>query len=204
MVYSSIAIAYQVAPIREQQAYDGQRIRLVTHLASARIPLQIGIGFGDVVVPAPVAVDYPTLLDFPAPHLRTYPKETVVAEKTQALVALGMANSRMKDFYDLWFLANTFTFAGEPLTDALRATFARRKTPVPAERPTGLTEAFYNHPPKQQQWRAFLSRNEIDLSATIFAQVIDRLSRFLMPPLDAARGVDPFSATWVRDMWHNE
>lgn len=193
----------QITPIRELQEYDGQRVKLTAHLANARIPLQIDIGFGDAVTPAPVTVEYPTLLDFPAPQLRIYPKETVVAEKTQALVALGMANSRMKDFYDLWFLANKFSFAGEPLADAMSATFARRRTPIPADQPLGLTETFYHHLQKQQQWRAFLSRNEIELDENSFADIIDELRKFLMPPLVAARNQTHFVATWTDRSWRD-
>lgn len=196
------ADSVQVMEIREQQEYDGQRVRLVAHLGNARIPLQIDIGFGDAVSPGSIVVQYPTLLDFPAPRLRAYPKETVVAEKVQAMVALGMANSRMKDFYDLWVMARTFSFAGELLVKALRATFARRRTPIPTQPPTALTSAFAHHQQKRRQWQAFLSRNGIDLGDVTFAQVVDKLSRFLMPPLSAARTLSPFPAMWVVDDWH--
>ena len=111
--------------IREDQVYEGVRIRLVARLAGATIPLQIDIGFGDVVTPAPTEVEYPTILDFPPPRLQAYPRETVIAEKLQAMVTLGIANSRMKDFYDVWVLAQSFAFEGDLLCRAIQATFAR-------------------------------------------------------------------------------
>ena len=106
----------EAAPIREEVEYGGVRVRTTAAIAGARIPIQVDIGFGDAVTPAPVEIDYPTLLDAPAPHLRAYPIETVVAEKFEALVALGMANSRLKDFYDLWLIAQTFEFRRSSLS----------------------------------------------------------------------------------------
>lgn len=191
----------QVTSIREQQEYDGLRVHLMAHLAGANIPLQVDIGFGDVVIPPPSVVDYPTLLDFPAPRLRAYPKETVVAEKTQALVALGIANSRMKDFYDLWFLASSFPFEGQLLADALAATFSRRKTEIPESPPIGLTEHFYGHSQKQQQWKAFLSRSEIDVGALTFGQIVETLRLFLLPALTSARSDEKLSAVWENGSW---
>lgn len=124
--------------IKEDQEYEGVRVECVARLGQARIDLQVDVGFGDAVTPGPVTVQYPGLLDLPAPELAAYPRETVVAEKFQAMVMLGIANSRMKDFFDLWVLARSFTFAGPVLAAAIRATFARRKTPGacrPAPRP---------------------------------------------------------------------
>ena len=102
--------ALEAAPIREEVEYGGVRVRTTATIAGARIPIQVDIGFGDAITPAPVEIDYPTLLDAPAPHLRAYPVETVVAEKFEAMVTLGMANSRLKDFYDLWLISQTFEF----------------------------------------------------------------------------------------------
>src|SRR5262249_34968413 len=104
--------------IREDQQYEGVRVALLARLDNARVPLQIDVGFGDAVTPGVVEVTYPTLLELPVPAVRAYPRETVVAEKFQALVQLGMANSRMKDFYDLWTLSRQFTFAGPVLAEA--------------------------------------------------------------------------------------
>lgn len=120
--------ALTAAPIREEAEYGGVRVRTTATIAGARIPIQVDIGFGDAVTPAPVDIDYPALLDAPAPHLRAYPVETVVAEKFEALVTLGIANSRLKDFYDLWLIAQTFEFRQFALVEAVRATFERRGT----------------------------------------------------------------------------
>lgn len=138
--------------IREDQEYRGVRVRLTAHLAGARIPLQVDVAFGDVVTPAPEPLEYPTMLDLPAPRLRAYPPEPVVAEKFQAMVALGMANSRMKDFYDVWALAERMRFEGRRLRRALEATFRRRRTPVPADAPVALTAEFHDDGSKRVQW----------------------------------------------------
>jgi hypothetical protein len=119
------------APIREEQEYNGQRIKLTAYLGKARIPMQVDVGFGDVVTPKAKKVAYPTLLDFPAPKITACPRETVIAEKFQAMVMLGIANSRMKDFYDVYVLARDFSFDGAVLRRAVVATFDRRKTGIP-------------------------------------------------------------------------
>ena len=130
--------------IKEDQEYEGLRLTLDCRLENARIPIQIDIGFGDVVTPATSELSYPVLLDFPAPILAVYSRESVVAEKFQAMVMLGIANSRMKDFYDLWVLARQFEFQGPMLCQAIRATFERRRTSVPAEVPLALSAEFSN------------------------------------------------------------
>ena len=127
--------------IRDGQAYGGVRVRLVADHDGARIAVQVDFGFGDAVTPGVVEAEFPTLLDFPAPRLRTYPRETVVAEKFEAVVRLGIANTRMKDFYDLWAMGTTFEFSGESLTAALAATFQRRGTALPLEPPFRRGEA---------------------------------------------------------------
>jgi len=121
------------AVMREDELYEGCRLNLTASLGAARVPLQIDIGFGDAVTPDAAEGDYPTLLSFPAPHLRLYPRETVVAEKFEAMVSLGMANSRLKDFFDVWLLSEHFPFDGPTLCCALAATFTRRGTSVPAD-----------------------------------------------------------------------
>lgn len=129
--------------IKEDQEYEGVRIELMALLGVARIPIQIDIGFGDALANRPQELSkFPTILDLPAPRVRTYPRETVVAEKFQAMVMLGIANSRMKDFYDLWFLSQKFEFEGEALSLAIKATFERRQTSVPHVPPLALTPEF--------------------------------------------------------------
>ena len=125
------------------------------------------------------------MLDQPAPNLKAYPYETVIAEKFQAMVALGLANSRLKDFYDIWILAQTHDFKDDRLAQAIAATFARRKTEVPTERPDGLTAAFANDPSKQQQWAAFVE--EVTINPGTLADVVEGLAVFLMPHAAAAK-----------------
>lgn len=180
--------------IKEEDEYQGIRIRGEARLGAARIPLQIDIGFGDAVTPAPVEIDYPTLLEFPAPVLRAYNRETVVAEKFQAMVVLGMANSRMKDFFDLWSLARQFSFEGPLLAEALRATFARRQTEFPDGPPLALSAEFADDATKQTQWRAFLRNSE--LTAVELVEVVQSLREFLAPPAEALRMGIPFAMNW--------
>ena len=173
------AAGIQAAPIRAETEYGGVRIRVGTTIAGARIPIQVDVGFGDAVTPAPVEIDYPVMLDAPAPHLRAYPVQTVVAEKFEALVTLGMANSRLKDFYDLWFIAWTFEFRQSVLVEATRRTFERRGTPLPVDVPVGLTDEFAME--RVAQWRAFLGRERMAAAPEAFAAVISDLRTFLMP-----------------------
>ena len=169
----------QAAPIREEAEYGGVRVRTTATIDGARIPIQVDVGFGDAVTPAPVEIDYPTLLDNPAPHLRAYPVETVVAEKFEALTTLGMANSRLKDFYDLWLIAQTFELRLSSLVDAVQRTFDRRGTALPQGVPVGLTDEFAAA--WAPQWRAFLSRERMAAAPDALVAVVGDLRNFLMP-----------------------
>jgi predicted nucleotidyltransferase component of viral defense system len=173
------AAGLEASPIREEAEYGGVRVRTIAMIAGARIPIQVDIGFGDAITPAPVEIDYPTLLDAPAPHLRAYPVETVVAEKFEALVILGIANSRLKDFYDLWLIAQTFEFRRSALVEAVQRTFDRRGTALPLDPPVGLTDEFAAT--SATQWRAFLGRERMAAAPDAFAAVIADLRGFLMP-----------------------
>lgn len=184
--------------IRDEMEYGGIRVRLMAYLEGARIPLQIDVGFGDAVTPAPEEVDYPTLLDLPAPHLRVYPRESVVAEKFQSMVHLGMANSRMKDFYDVWMLCRLFEFHGATLSRAVARTFDRRRTAVPADVPLPLTAEFYGDPGKVIQWKAFFDRNGLEGVGTPFEFVARAIEDFLMPVCLALRANDHFEAIWPK------
>jgi predicted nucleotidyltransferase component of viral defense system len=175
----------QAGRIREELDYGGLRLRGTASLAGARIAIVIDIAFGDSVEPGVETINYPALLDQPAPKLRAYAPETVIAEKFQAMVALGRANSRMKDFYDVWALSKTFTFDPERLARAIRATFARRNTAIPAEKPDALTEAFAADPAKQRQWAAFVT--DIVDAPRELGQVIADIGPFLMRTADQAR-----------------
>ncbi len=182
--------------IKDDAEHEGVRVMLDARLGSARIRLQVDVGFGDATVPPPESADFPVLLDQPAPRLRVYRRETVVAEKLQALVDLGLANSRMKDFFDLRFLAATFDFAGAKLTSAIEATFARRSTAVPGDVPTGLTDTFAADANKQTQWRAFLRRTGLESEGLELGTVVAGLRGFLLPPLKALADGTPFELDW--------
>lgn len=179
-------VSVRATPIREDQEYGGIRVQLLALLGNARIPLQVDVGFGDAITPAPAEVAFPTLLDMPAPTVRVYPRETVVAEKFEAMVRLGMANTRMKDFYDLWILASQFAFEGALLGAALSATFARRATPLPTEIPLALTPEFTGDTVKQTQWEAFLRKGHLaDTQPQTLADVATLIQAFLLPPTHA-------------------
>jgi hypothetical protein len=181
--------------IREDNTYGGTRIHLVARIGSARCALQVDVGFGDAVTPEPQTVAYPTLLkDFQAPTLRVYPVYTVIAEKYQAMVLLGQANSRMKDFYDLAVIARRSVLDGATLAAAIAATFSRRQTTLPTERPLALTHKFSDDPAKLRQWQAFLSKNRI--SAGTLADTISLLDLMLWPPTQVAAANSQATATW--------
>ncbi|WP_372071428.1 nucleotidyl transferase AbiEii/AbiGii toxin family protein [Tistrella mobilis] len=173
-------------PIRDDQTYGGLRIRTSASLGTAVIPIQIDIGFGDAVTPGPSELEYPVLLDLPAPKLNAYSRETVAAEKFEAMVTLDLANSRMKDFYDLLAMSRLFTFDGKDLAAAIRATFERRATPVPRERPPSLTGAFADEPQKVQQWRSFLAREPLLIDEPDLPTVIREIGDFIMPAAHGA------------------
>jgi predicted nucleotidyltransferase component of viral defense system len=169
----------RVDRIREELDYGGLRMRAIASVGGARINLTIDIGFGDALEPGAEVVDYPVMLDLPAPRLRAYARETVIAEKFQAMVALGRANSRMKDFYDIWVLSRSFTFDDDRLAQAIAATFARRKTTIPTELPDALTPAFAADEQKQRQWRAFIE--DVSADPGPLSSVTEDLADFLMP-----------------------
>ncbi len=148
--------------IREDNLYQGVRITLRAMLGAARIALQVDIGFGDAVYPAPEEVEYPSLLEFPRPRLRAYSQATVVAEKFHVMVELGLANSRLKDYHDIWMILRAFEVSPETLRRAIQATFQRRKTGVPLTLPIGLSAAFATDAQKQVQWKAFLRKTGSD------------------------------------------
>lgn len=184
-------------PIREDIEYGGVRVQTQAIIDGARIPIQIDIGFGDVITPEPVEIDYPVLLDSPAPHLRAYPVETVVAEKFNAMVTLGIANSRLKDFYDLWLISRIFGFDRSVLLSAVQRTFERRETPMPVDTPTGLTEQYAEQ--WDARWQTFLKREHMNGAPDNLAAVVADLNQFLVPltiPSSAASHWPP-GGPWV-------
>lgn len=175
------------APIREDLEYGGIRIQTHATIDGARLPIQVDIGFGDIITPGPIEIDYPALLDFPAPHLRAYPVETVIAEKFNAMVMLGIANSRLKDFYDLWLISRTFELRYSELSSAVQRTFERRETPMPAGIPTGLSNEYAEQ--WEMRWRAFIKREHMNAAPDSLRLVIEDLRPFLVPlttPSDTA------------------
>ena len=176
--------------IKAEREYPGVRIRLTAFIAGTptRINLQIDVGFGDIVTPAPQLMSLPALLaDLPAPQLYAYNRETVIAEKFEAMVLLGIGNTRMKDFYDLWYLSQHFTFEGSLLGRAIAATFERRRTPIPTDTPLALTSEFTEDETKQRQWLAFVRKGKLNEEGLVLSQIGAILQDFLMPPTMAIR-----------------
>lgn len=185
----------EAVKIRNEANYPGVRVTLYATIDGARSHIQADIGFGDAVLPDPEFAPYPVILDgFEAPKLRVYPHYTVVAEKFETLSSLGIANSRMKDYFDLWVIAHRSKFDGDLLQQSIRATFSRRKTTLPDESPVGLTETFAHDDQKQKQWKAFLGKN--GLEPVPLEEVVSFLAGFLMPVARAAYNDDPFTYHW--------
>ena len=190
-----LADAITAEPIREDMAYGGIRVQMQSRLGNARIPLTIDVGFGDAVTPPAQEGQFPVLLDTPPPIIRTYPREAVIAEKLEAMVALGEGNSRMKDFADLWFLAQHFDFDGQLLAKAVGDTFHRRQTP-PESQPIALMPAFAQIEAKQAQWKAFLRRSSPKGTPIDLAEVVDAIATFLLPILAHLAADEPLPRTW--------
>lgn len=179
-----------VESIREDARYGGLRVKLIGRLGKARCTLQLDVGYGDVVVPGPEEAELPTFLDdLPAPCLKVYPRASVVAEKLEAIANLGMTNSRMKDYFDLYTLCRDAFIDPALLSKAVAATFERRGTALPDGLPVGLTPEFSEDPTRQPLWSAFLMRNGIE--APGLAEVVARIGRFVDEPLASARRTIP-------------
>jgi predicted nucleotidyltransferase component of viral defense system len=189
-------VSITVAPIRGEDAYGGRRLTLEARLGNARIPVQVDVGFGDAMTPGPEWLDYPALLDLPAPRLKAYNEETLIAEKVHAMVVLAARNSRMRDFYDLYELQARGAFAGPRLVRAVRQTFKRRKTEIPSERPVGLTAEFAETRESMTRWSAFVRRSGMTGVALELSDVIVAVDRFLAPVIEAARGGGAFDFKW--------
>jgi len=175
----------RVREIREDAHYAGLRVTLTGTLKNARCPVQLDVGYGDAVTPGPEEALYPTLLDdLPAPRLKVYPRETVIAEKLEAIATLGIANSRMKDYFDLLALAREGATDPRLLSEAIRATFERRRTPLPANMLLGLEDQFARDKVKQVQWNAFLAKNRLE--GPPLEVVVREVRAFLKAPLSQA------------------
>jgi len=184
-----------VEEIRENQEYGGFRVKLRAYLGTAWVNVQVDVGFGDVITPRDVEVTCPTMLDFPSAILKAYPRETVVAEKVEAIVRLGLVNGRMKDLSDLYHLSSEFSFDGQPLCQAVGRTFSRRQTELPVGTPVGLTERFYDDPANLRRWLGFLQAARLD-SGISLSEVCEVLGGFLLPILTAARSGGEFDLHW--------
>ena len=184
--------------IKENADYEGVRVNFIGFLEKARVPMQMDIGFGDAITPQAAEATYPVMLDQPAPVLLTYPRETAIAEKFEAMVKLGIANSRMKDFHDLRSLAELFAFDGKTLFEAIRRTFERRGTAIPTNTalPIALTSEFFDNEAKKGQWNAFVSKNKQYVSAMSLREVVATTERFLMPLIAPESDEDPSRWTW--------
>lgn len=170
-------------PVTIAGRYPGQRIKLRGHLHGARFVVSIDVGLGDATQPEPGWVEYPALLDNQAPRILAYAPETAIAEKFEAIVHLGLVNSRMKDYYDIWMLGQSVQISPLDLVTAVKATFARRNTSIPEEPPEGLREAFHTQETTRQQWHAFAARlRESDISVPEdLGEVIRSINALLRP-----------------------
>jgi len=187
--------------IRAQDEYAGIRVKLRAMVGKAVVPLQVDVGFGDALPVAPEEITFPVMLGMAAPKLRAYSRETVVAEKLEAIVKLGMLNSRFKDYFDLHYLAQKFPFDGALLVKSIAGTFARRGTAFPAGLPAGLTPMFGTDPAKIRGWEAFWRKTGPKAAAPTLEAVIKLLVEFLQPPLDAAAKGKTLPGTWKSTRW---
>jgi predicted nucleotidyltransferase component of viral defense system len=200
LVFLSETIRSQ--PARQEELYEGCRLSLVCLLHGARIPLVIDVGFGDAITPPAEETDYPVLLpSLPAPRLRVYPRETVIAEKFEALVSLDLTNTRLKDFYDLWMLSQGFEFEGRALQTAIVNTFTRRQTALPPELPNVLTPRFAADSNRIAAWNQFIKRNRIS-DAPTYETVMTQIEHFLWPIIEATKNETVFELKWSNiDGW---
>ncbi len=181
--------------IREEAEYSGVRVKFRCTLEKSQIPMRIDVGFGDVIVPAAAWADLPTQLDHPAPQLRCYQRETMIAEKFEAMVKRGLLNGRTKDFYDIWLLAQQFSFDGATLSQAIVATFGNRGTTLLAE-PPALTSAFADIPQRSKDWLRLLDESRIEDLRPSLDEAINVLASFLLPIIQSLAQGQPFDMIW--------
>lgn len=194
-----------ITEIREEQEYGGNRVKLMGQLGKAKMSLQVDVAYGDVITPKTEEHDFPSILGMPSPRIYTYPKETVVAEKLQSMVRLGMQNSRMKDFFDIFWMTMLFSYEGPVLTEAIQSTFKRRKTNILSTPPLAFSAEFANDSVKRSQWKAFLNKNSILGISEDFNDIIKRLRDFLAPPFKAAASENNFLFLWSSEKgWHSK
>jgi predicted nucleotidyltransferase component of viral defense system len=181
--------------ILEQNEYPGVRVRFSAMIDKTKIRMQVDLGFSDEITPAPRTLTYPTILGMPAPSLKGYSKETVIAEKLHSIIYRGSANSRRKDFYDLWFMSQQLSFKGTLLQRAIKITFKTRKTQIPTGLPVALTDGYAID--NETQWRAFLNTfNPHNDDIRDFKEVLATIRDFLVPILTAESEAMPFKLNW--------
>ena len=190
--------------IKEEDEYEGVRVKFHAALAGARIPMQVDIGFGDAVYPVPEFASFPVLLPMEPPVIRAYPREAAIAEELNAMVVLDIRNSRMKDFYDIWFMANTWNFEMATLRDAIRASFERRGVGIPQDVPFALTEEFLGDPQKTRQWNAFVSRLYPGSASPTLEEVGVLLRAFLLPCILSVSAAESTADYWTPSLHWSE
>lgn len=183
--------------IREDKAYQGVRVTLLAMLGVARIHVQVDVGFGDAVVPAPLMANFPSLLGLPSPQMVSYTRESSIAEKFEALVLLGLLNSRMKDLFDIWVLSQRFAFHGPALVQAIEATFRRRGTPIPESPPVAFTPTYTTTPEKKAQWAAYCQKTRFGIEPPKeLTEIMATIATFLLPPTQALANHENFALAW--------
>lgn len=182
--------------IKEDADYEGVRIKFLGMLERSRIPIQIDLGFGDIIYPKAQEIKYPAILDFPQPEFKGYPRESVVSEKFEAIIKLGLLNSRMKDFYDIWLMMRKFKFHGSKLVEALRRTFAHRKTLFPEKLSLFAEEIYDEKSDRQILWKAFLIKNEIQHVPEKLFIVAKNIETFLIQPIESIIKEEKFNKIW--------
>lgn len=185
-----------VTRIREDSAYHGVRIVIRVALGTMQIRLQVDVGFGDQIVPSPQWAEFPALLAERGPVIRTYSPETVISEKFNATIVLGMANSRMKDYFDIWMLSQHFTIKASVLREAIKQTFSKRHTELPRSEPIALSKNFFNNTSKQRQWKGFLRKQGRLESVPSLPEIIEILCEFLLPIVTEINTNSQIVETW--------
>lgn len=182
--------------IKEKSEYKGVRVKFVGFLNRSRVPMQIDVGFGDIIYPKPEIYEYPVILDLPKPYLKGYSLESVISEKFEAMIKLGLLNSRMKDFYDIWIIIHRFDFNGSNLSEAIKKTFKHRRTDFPKECPIFAEEIYDEKSDRQILWNAFLKKGDIKNVPEKLAITAVEIERFLIKPMNAINKSQKFKGKW--------
>ena len=185
----------EIVRIREGADYEGVRVRFEATLARAKVPMQVDLGFGDVITPPASRTSYPVILELPRPLLLAYPKETVIAEKLEAMTELGLLNSRLKDYFDIWLLASLYEFDSAILEDAIHATFTNRRTNI-EKYPVGLTAEFSESPVRQSQWLSFRKRGRFPHAPEDLPALVSAVAHFATPILESMGEVKRPKRVW--------